>query len=214
MTENRPPAESRQKLIDAAIAEFGRKGLEGTSTRQIARRAGVNIASIAYHFGGKDQLYLACAEHIAHTVLQGFRSPGDDDPNLPPKAALKRALARVGHFMLATAETADFARFVLREQMDPTPAFELLYARVMAPMHQHLCALWGAATDADPGSERAKLKVFALISQILFYRMARAGALKRLGWTEIDTAEIDAIVKVAGESVDALIEAEERVSEK
>jgi AcrR family transcriptional regulator len=214
MSQTRPPPDSRHKLVEAAIAEFGRKGLEGTSTRDIARRAGVNIAGIAYHFGGKDQLYLACAEHIAQTVLRGFRPPDEGDPPLPPAAELKRILARVGRFMLATPETADFARFVLREQMDPTPAFELLYATVMAPMHQRLCALWGTATGADPGSERAKLKVFALISQILFYRMARAGALKRLGWTEIDNAEIDAIVKVAGESVDALIEAEGRVSEK
>src|SRR3954447_5278458 len=99
MNGNRPPPDSRHKLIEAAIAEFGRKGLEGTSTRDIARRAGVNIAGIVYHFGGKDQLYLACAEHIAQTVLQGFRPPEGDAP-LPPTAELKRILAQVGRFML------------------------------------------------------------------------------------------------------------------
>jgi AcrR family transcriptional regulator len=213
MIKPRPP-DSRQKLIDAAIVEFGRKGLEGTSTREIAKAAGVNIAGIAYHFGGKDQLYLACAEYIARTVLQGLKSPDDgEDATVTPAVALKRLLARVGRFMLATPKTADFARFVLREQMDPTPAFEIIYGAVMAPMHHRLCTLWGAATGAAPQSERTKLKMFTLISQILFYRMARAGALRRLDWTEIEDVEIEAIIKVAGESVDALIETERRTGD-
>ena len=205
-----PPPDSRKRLVEAAIAAFGRKGFEGATTREIANAAGVNIAGIAYHFGGKDRLYFACAEHIAQAVLQGLRSREGGDLNLSPADELKRILAQFARFMLATSETADFARFVLREQMDPTPAFEVLYGTVMAPMHQRLCMLWAEATGADPQSERAKLKMFALISQILFYRRAWAGALRRLDWTEIDDREIAAIVKIAGESVDSLIEAEQR----
>ncbi len=61
-------ADARQRLITAGIELFGRNGFNATSTRELAQRAGVNIAGIAYHFGGKERLYNACAEHIATTV--------------------------------------------------------------------------------------------------------------------------------------------------
>ena len=53
---------TRDKLIAAGLHLFGRKGFAATSTREIAARAGTNVASIAYHFGGKDGLRMACAE--------------------------------------------------------------------------------------------------------------------------------------------------------
>ncbi len=38
---------------------FGRLGVEGASVRMIADAAGVNVAAIGYHFGGKRQLFWA-----------------------------------------------------------------------------------------------------------------------------------------------------------
>ena len=55
------------KLYEA-IPFFGTKGFAATSTREIAAAAGTNVASIAYHFGGKDGLRLACAREFAARV--------------------------------------------------------------------------------------------------------------------------------------------------
>src|SRR5438552_17576968 len=54
-----------QRLLDAAIDHFGRKGIEGASTRGIAAAAGTTMSSITYHYGSKQGLYLAAARHIA-----------------------------------------------------------------------------------------------------------------------------------------------------
>jgi TetR/AcrR family transcriptional regulator, regulator of cefoperazone and chloramphenicol sensitivity len=210
----RSAAEARQRLIEAGIAQFGRKGLDGATTRDIAQTAGVNIAGITYHFGGKEQLYLACARHIAETVLAGVTQKL---PKLPmelgePVTELRQILRGAAEFMLATPASADFARFVLREQMDPSPAFDILYATFMEPMHKRLCLLWASATGGEAEAERTKLKVFALISQIFFFRLARAGALRRLGWAEIRENEISAIIGLAAETLEALVEAERRRS--
>lgn len=56
------------KLLDTAIDHFGRFGFEGASTRVIAKASGTAMSSITYHFGGKEGLYLAAADHIAATV--------------------------------------------------------------------------------------------------------------------------------------------------
>src|SRR5690348_11353626 len=52
----RTSAETREKILDAAVAEFGAKGFAGARTAEIAARAGVNQQLIAYHFGGKQGL--------------------------------------------------------------------------------------------------------------------------------------------------------------
>ena len=49
--------ETKQRLLDAAYEAFSESGYDGASVRQIVVRAGTNIASVNYHFGGKDALY-------------------------------------------------------------------------------------------------------------------------------------------------------------
>ena len=49
----------RQQIMDIAMTLFARQGFEGTTTRQIARAAGVNEAIIFRHFPSKEELYWA-----------------------------------------------------------------------------------------------------------------------------------------------------------
>lgn len=47
---------SKDKLLDGALECIRTLGYGATTSRDIARSAGVNVASINYHFGGKDEL--------------------------------------------------------------------------------------------------------------------------------------------------------------
>ena len=49
--------ESKQKVIDAAATLFFRKGYDGTSVRDIATEASVNVSLISYYFKGKQGLF-------------------------------------------------------------------------------------------------------------------------------------------------------------
>ena len=55
---------TQQKLLDAAIEAFSENGFKGTSTRDIANRAGVHHPLITYHFKNKDQLWRAATDRI------------------------------------------------------------------------------------------------------------------------------------------------------
>jgi AcrR family transcriptional regulator len=48
--------DTKQKILDAAEQLIADQGYAGTSLRQIIASAGVNLASIHYHFGSKDDL--------------------------------------------------------------------------------------------------------------------------------------------------------------
>ncbi len=55
---------TQQKLLVAAIEAFSENGFKGTSTRDIAERAGVHHPLITYHFKNKDQLWRAAADKV------------------------------------------------------------------------------------------------------------------------------------------------------
>ena len=59
---------TRQHLIDAALGLFAVQGYDGVTTRALTRAAGVNLAAINYHFGGKQGLYRAVIEDIVALI--------------------------------------------------------------------------------------------------------------------------------------------------
>jgi AcrR family transcriptional regulator len=51
-------APTRERLLEVAERRFAEHGFTDTSVRDITAGAGCNLASVNYHFGGKEQLYL------------------------------------------------------------------------------------------------------------------------------------------------------------
>ncbi|WP_026413086.1 TetR/AcrR family transcriptional regulator [Actinomadura oligospora] len=49
----------RERILSAATTLFAERGYDATSTRAIADAVGLNIATVAYHVGGKPDLYRA-----------------------------------------------------------------------------------------------------------------------------------------------------------
>ena len=87
-TPNRTQAEradqTRTRILDAAISEFGANGLAGARTEQIAETAGVNKALLYYYFSSKEALYTAAIEAVAErahaaslAMLDAKLSPGE-----------------------------------------------------------------------------------------------------------------------------------------
>jgi AcrR family transcriptional regulator len=56
------PAETRREILKAAEESFAASGFVGATTREVAARAGVNVATLHYHFGSKERLYRAVLE--------------------------------------------------------------------------------------------------------------------------------------------------------
>lgn len=77
---------TRAALLDAALEEFAARGFAGARVRDIAGRAGVGKDLVAYHFGGKEGLYLA----VQQAWLR--REDGFADPALPLSELLGRYL--------------------------------------------------------------------------------------------------------------------------
>lgn len=61
----------KQTIIESALKLFIAKGFEGTSVREIASDAGVNVAMINYYFVSKEKLFESVVEYRA-SFLQGI----------------------------------------------------------------------------------------------------------------------------------------------
>jgi len=200
---------TRAALVRAALDLFGDKGFEATSTRQIAAAAGANIAAIAYHFGGKDGLRLACADFVVATISELIAGGFDGAERIESLSAgaardlFARVVAAMIDGVVARDAVRPIVRFVLREMFEPSPAFERLYAGVMGPTHMKACLVWSRATGAPVDGEGTRLAVFAMIAQILYFRVARPAVLRRMNWRDIGPSEASAIKRVVLANLDA-----------
>jgi AcrR family transcriptional regulator len=64
--------ERREQILTAALREFARRGLHGTSTEDIARRAGISQPYLFRLFGTKKELFIASVERCMRETKETF----------------------------------------------------------------------------------------------------------------------------------------------
>lgn len=202
---------SRRALIEAGIELFGRRGLEGATTRAIANASGQNIAAIGYYFGSKDGLYLAVAQHLLESTFGHLLPLIERTEALLSRQQAKPAelldalleLCRALVLMLTRDETRAISRIITREQTDPTAAFDLIYERAIARAHRCLAGLLDQYAGAEPGTTDSVLRAHILLGSILGFRVAAATVLRRTGWQQYGPAEVEQIERLACEHAES-----------
>ena len=63
-----PVRNGKERILDAAEQLFAQRGFYGVPLRDITRAAGVDVALVGYHFGGKRELFAAVFERRAEVL--------------------------------------------------------------------------------------------------------------------------------------------------
>ena len=186
----------REKLLDTAIDHFGRLGFEGAATRAIAADAETAMSQITYHFGGKEGLYLACADYIASNIsgriVPQIETLGEID-RLDAEAAAEAICMLIGVFarMMLDPATKAYARIIAREQQSPTDAFDRLYHGAMEPIVETAIAL---VRRARPEFSEREVRATGILiwGQAITLRTCRASVSRVMQVDDIDaeTAEL------------------------
>ncbi len=149
----RDPAATRAALLGAAMGLFARRGFDGTTTEQIARRAGVNKAMINYHFGGKRKLLAAVLLTPMCELLDELRGLLEG-----PEPADELLTEFVARFARCAERNAGFLAILLREIVS---GGELIGREVVAKMEGVLGVVRAIlARGAKDGSLRAAEPLF------------------------------------------------------
>ncbi|KJS31743.1 MAG: hypothetical protein VR64_09335 [Desulfatitalea sp. BRH_c12] len=204
---------ARERLLEAGLDVFGRFGYEQATTRRITRQAGVNIAAIPYYFGGKQGLYGevvsyvigAIVSHLESTIQEIDLQKAAGPPNASQALALLlNLLAVIIEFMIGSPQAQRFARIILREQLDPSDAYDIIFKRLMSPVLDTLAGLIAAATQT-PLSDASKLRALALMGQIMAFRFARETVVRALHAEGYSAKETETIRQIILEQTEAAI---------
>ncbi len=206
---------ARRKLIEAGLAVFSAMGYEAASTRKLAAEAGVNIAAIPYYFGSKEGLYLAVIAHILDYYQAGLgeslariRRALADSATDPAayRALLDDHMRILIRFILQeTRVRAQVSHIYIREQLDPTSAFDRLYEGFIRDAHETMAVLVERILgDAIPPLE-AKLLGHTMIGQISTFKLSRQTILHDLGWNGFSEENLAEIEKIIMKNIDSII---------
>ena len=204
MTAPNTRPDARQRLILAGIAIFAEYGFNGTTTRMLADKAEVNLSAIPYYFRSKEGLYLATVEYIADILgsqLDPFlaKIQAMADQNLDAETArtlLQEGLATMVAVMCGDPATMPFSQIILREQMAPSAAFDVIFPRVMNRILSAF-ALLIAAITGESDERQCNLQAVLFMGQIMVWRAGRATVMRRIGmegYTDREIAEIQETV--------------------
>lgn len=170
--------ETRRRILDTALETFAACGYEGTSTRLLAARAGVNLPAIQYYFGSKEGLYRAVigdiisynAAHMAPLALETramLANPGASRAEL-----LELLCQRLEAFVsLVTRGPQVEARRLLfaRAEVEDTPGLEELLESGRQQIFQPCLELISRLLGQSPESEATVLCTMAVIGQVTIF---------------------------------------------
>jgi len=196
---------ARERLLEAAMDIFGRHGYDAATTRMIAGQAGANIAAIPYYFNGKEGLYQAVVRHISDLIAAQMedtrreiaeRSFSGPQAKVAATRMLEKLLTQFIRFMVGSAEAPRISRIILREQMFPTAAYDIIFTGFMGNLLDAAAKLIRVITGSR-SKHTAKLRAMAIVGQVMAFRVARETVVRALdleGYSASETAEIQRII--------------------
>jgi len=168
----------RQRLMEAARAEFSDKGIECATTRGIAERAGCNEVTLFRHFESKQKLLVAVVQDTSGEFSSLCECHGDFSGDL--HADLER-FARVYNESLERCE--GMARALIGEgRRRPTLCKELI-GDVLEPFHRSIASYLDQKKET--GEIRSALDTMAFAE--IFTATLMGGLLRRTsGLSQLD----------------------------
>lgn len=157
-------ANTRDRILEAAAGVFAEIGVDRATGKMIAARAATNSASVNYYFGGVDGLYIEVLVH-AHERLVSLdflsalaQGPGTAEDKL--RLLIGFAAGRI----LRGSDISVLLKVLIREIMNPSPAFAALKDRQLLPKKTVVLGLVSEYLDLpadDPATAAATLAAIA-----------------------------------------------------
>src|SRR5487761_953422 len=202
-------ADTRRRLIETAIEVFATHGYDGTSTRLLAERAGVNLPAIQYHFGSKEGLYRAVVGYFAEYIEQQMAPIGARVKALlaagkPSRAATLALLTELLEAFVALifeggdgdtrASVESRKLFIARAEVERSAALESLYATMRRCVGEPCAALVARLIGRSLKDEQTWLRTAAILGQATVF--CNKPAARTLHWRSMDRTRVRAVQRV------------------
>lgn len=124
---------TQQRLLDAAIEAFAENGFKGTSTRDIAERAGVHHPLITYHFKSKEVLWRAAADRVFSRFNTAMSQALQDSIDDSPRARMAKLIRAYVHY---AASQPAMHKVMVQEASRPSKRLDWLVETYLKPLFE------------------------------------------------------------------------------
>ncbi|WP_373492463.1 TetR/AcrR family transcriptional regulator [Parasphingorhabdus sp.] len=142
--------DTRSKLLEAAVVQFGKFGFAGTSVRKIADEAGVNHGSIKYHYSSKDELWRAAVAYLYKLLEEAVHQDEAGWENMSPREQIVNSATNYIRF---SARHPELSRIIFFETMHESERLDWLVENFIRPYTSR--AIARAALAQEQGVYRA-----------------------------------------------------------
>ncbi len=182
---------SKSRILEAATTLFAQKGFDGTSIREICKKANVNLCMISYYWGGKQELYNGIIENLLEKQIE--YSKGFLDLNKNPKdmsidecTNLLTTIADKFVDFFYTNISSDLIVLLLKEQQRPDFI-------VKSPVLDYMRSVVARVLNREPDDRLVIFKTLFMLSQVNSPRILPAFSLRQLGQKNFSKEDIKII---------------------
>lgn len=175
--EQEAPQTTKEALLLAAGELFAENGVEGTSIRAIAEKCQANIAAVNYHFGSKENLYVALVRYVLEQIrchraeaLLARREEWTSDPVKCAEAVCQIVEERCQQ-LLTSLYPRWYGRFFMRILLQPTQVISEIMKDTVVPEFNAVRDVLRCCRPSM-SMEEAELWMDTLNGQLTFYIFA------------------------------------------
>jgi AcrR family transcriptional regulator len=161
----------RNRLLDVAEELFSERGFADTSIRDITVEAKCNVASVNYHFGGKEKLYTDVWRHhlllLRDNQIASIERVMSENQGTPCLEDLLKSFAEtfIGSLVDET-KSSRLLKLMMREMLDRHLPPDMFADEVIKPT---LGAMQKALLKTCPGLQESRIAliVFSIVGQLI-----------------------------------------------
>lgn len=192
---NEKDENSKTRILEAATKLFAQKGFDGTSIREICKKANVNLCMISYYWGGKQELYNGIIDNLIEKQIEYSKNFLDlnknpKDMSVDECADLLLTISEKFVDFFYTNISSDLIVLLLKEQQKPDFI-------VKSPVLDYIRAVIARVLNKDADDRLVIFKTLFMLSQVNSPRILPAFSLRLLG--QDDFCEED--IKIIKENV-------------
>lgn len=165
---------TRARILQAAGELFAQTGFAETTSKTIAMRAGVDLASINYHFGSRGGLYQAVLIEAHRQLMSVDALKALYESPAPPSERLRQFFAVL--VTLATRQETGWQLNVLAaEILSPSSHMQALFQEEVLPKATLLTRLVQEITGLPPDDPALTICLVSTISPCLMMLLTKRG---------------------------------------
>lgn len=182
------PDSMKARILAAARRLFGANGYSDTTTRMIAAEVGIDVSTLHYHWGEKQDLYAGVLTAINEEILEKFKEVERRCRGVNLRRRLEIAIDLMCDYLFSHPEVANLILFGYFRKADRDVVLDVNIAHYIS----NIAIAMGLAPDARHVSVQAKARILAVWNSVLNFISGESFFRPMM---DIDPATYQAVVK-------------------